>query len=571
MPKKLFQLPTLLVLLCFFIPASLHAQPADLEDQVRAIAAELRCPVCQNLSVADSPSELAQQMRAMVEEQLKAGKSPQEVKAFFVSKYGDWVLLAPPASGFSLLVWILPYVALAGGLIFVFFLLWRWSRRKPTGSTAQADPDLIQRIHKELVADDSWEVDPEAEGPRAPLMRERARLYAALRELEFDYQAGRLSKTDYDELRREYEEQASAVLKDLDAAPPAIREEASPAHRAGGKAKAEPASARAPRRWTFVATSAFLLIFGVTLGILLDRSVRPRGSSEDSITGDFLTGTGGTGGAPLPAVGAGSLQDLLAEGRAAFERQDWPRAIDSFKQVVAMDGDNPEAHAYMGLILAGAGHADAAMLAFNRALSRNPDYPLALWGSGMVLYRQKSEPEAARERFEKLLALLPPGADKDQLRETLLELGQGAAKPSAPPPVPRSGPGAGMAGMQDMTASAPGSVTGTISLAPGLEAGSGNRGVLFIIARAAGSQGGPPLAVKKIERPAFPVSYSLGQENTMIPGTQFRGEVNITARLDRDGNPVTQEAGDLSGAYPGNPVNVDTPKTVDIVLGRGTP
>ena len=50
-----------------FIPAiSLGAQPTELEEQIRIIATELRCPVCQNLSVADSPSELAQQMRAMI-------------------------------------------------------------------------------------------------------------------------------------------------------------------------------------------------------------------------------------------------------------------------------------------------------------------------------------------------------------------------------------------------------------------------------------------------------------------------------------------------------------------------
>src|ERR1051326_745644 len=83
------------------------AQAPDIEQQTHEIAAELRCPVCQNLSVADSPSELAVQMRASIEEQLRQGKSPDEVKQFFVSKYGDWVLLAPPAKGFNLLLWIL--------------------------------------------------------------------------------------------------------------------------------------------------------------------------------------------------------------------------------------------------------------------------------------------------------------------------------------------------------------------------------------------------------------------------------------------------------------------------------
>jgi len=57
------------------------------------IAQELRCVVCQIFSVADSPSEMAQQMRGVVREQLQAGKTPQEVKDFFCLQYGEWVLL----------------------------------------------------------------------------------------------------------------------------------------------------------------------------------------------------------------------------------------------------------------------------------------------------------------------------------------------------------------------------------------------------------------------------------------------------------------------------------------------
>ena len=98
--------------------APLRAATApDLDDQTRAIATELRCVVCQNLSVADSPSEMAQQMRAIVREQLQAGKSPEQIKDFFVSKYGEWVMLKPKTTGISALLWILPYVVLVLGVI----------------------------------------------------------------------------------------------------------------------------------------------------------------------------------------------------------------------------------------------------------------------------------------------------------------------------------------------------------------------------------------------------------------------------------------------------------------------
>jgi cytochrome c-type biogenesis protein CcmH len=86
--------------------------PATIEERSRAISAGLRCPVCQNLSVADSPSRLAGEMRAEVEEQLRAGRTDEEVRAFFVDRYGEWVLLEPR----SLLPFLVPIAAVALGL-----------------------------------------------------------------------------------------------------------------------------------------------------------------------------------------------------------------------------------------------------------------------------------------------------------------------------------------------------------------------------------------------------------------------------------------------------------------------
>src|SRR5881296_4569390 len=99
--------------------AALAQQPATHvgEQAVHDIAAQLRCVVCQNLSVADSPSEMAQQMRGVVRDQLREGKTPQEIKNYFVSNYVEWVLLKPEKSGFSLLVCVVPFVVLIAGLL----------------------------------------------------------------------------------------------------------------------------------------------------------------------------------------------------------------------------------------------------------------------------------------------------------------------------------------------------------------------------------------------------------------------------------------------------------------------
>lgn len=108
------------------LPAAV-ANDSALEAKTAVVAAQLRCPVCQGLSIQDSPSELSQQMRNLVKEQLAAGKSPDEVKAYFVSKYGEWILLEPKAKGFNLLIYLLPVLLVLGGIGAIVFIVHRWT------------------------------------------------------------------------------------------------------------------------------------------------------------------------------------------------------------------------------------------------------------------------------------------------------------------------------------------------------------------------------------------------------------------------------------------------------------
>lgn len=98
-----------------------------LEARTREVAAQLRCPVCQGLSLQDSPSELAQEMRGVVREQLRAGRTPGEVRQYFINRYGEWILMEPQAHGFNWLVYVLPALVLIGGLAVIYVALRRWT------------------------------------------------------------------------------------------------------------------------------------------------------------------------------------------------------------------------------------------------------------------------------------------------------------------------------------------------------------------------------------------------------------------------------------------------------------
>lgn len=131
----------------FAMQATAHTTPAAapydsaLEARVAEVSSILRCPVCQGLSIQDSPSELSLQMKDVVRQQLREGKSPEEVKAYFVSKYGEWILLQPKASGMNLLVYIAPLLLLLAGGVVIWFAVRKWSAGPAAASEVSVDEE----------------------------------------------------------------------------------------------------------------------------------------------------------------------------------------------------------------------------------------------------------------------------------------------------------------------------------------------------------------------------------------------------------------------------------------------
>src|SRR5690349_11814961 len=82
--------------------------PKSAAGRAEAIASDLRCPVCQGLSIADSHSETADAIKEDIRRRVDAGESDAAIKQHYIDSYGEWILLKPKASGVGALVWILP-------------------------------------------------------------------------------------------------------------------------------------------------------------------------------------------------------------------------------------------------------------------------------------------------------------------------------------------------------------------------------------------------------------------------------------------------------------------------------
>jgi len=123
--------------------------PPSADEQAAQLAAELRCPDCQALSVAESRTAAADAIRGEIAEQLAAGRSPDEVRDHFVARYGQWILLQPADP----LIWLLPVAALMlGAAAFGWWLRGSLRGRATAGVEGAASDEERRRVRDELEA-----------------------------------------------------------------------------------------------------------------------------------------------------------------------------------------------------------------------------------------------------------------------------------------------------------------------------------------------------------------------------------------------------------------------------------
>jgi cytochrome c-type biogenesis protein CcmH len=132
------------------VPTLVLAQSTD--DDVRRVARQLQCPVCEGQNVADSNSGLARDMRGVIKAKLQAGEPDQQILDGFVQGYGEAILIDPPKQGASLAVWVVPLVAVAGGLVALGPLLRGWAKRgrdaQPAATASPTDAAVLEDFRR---------------------------------------------------------------------------------------------------------------------------------------------------------------------------------------------------------------------------------------------------------------------------------------------------------------------------------------------------------------------------------------------------------------------------------------
>ena len=144
---------SLLALFLCLLPAAAFAKEAEpladdpvLEKRVMALAENLRCLVCRNETIASSQAPLAQDLRGQIREQMRAGRSDQEILAFMTERYSDYVLFRPPVKATTYLLWFGPFVLLGAGVVVQYLYLKRRRERLKEKPLSEAERKRVEAL-----------------------------------------------------------------------------------------------------------------------------------------------------------------------------------------------------------------------------------------------------------------------------------------------------------------------------------------------------------------------------------------------------------------------------------------
>lgn len=259
---------------------------------------------------------------------------------------------------------------------------------------------------------------------REPLLERKRAVLRALREIEFEHEAGHIGDDDYADLRARYEGEAGEILTELDRLGPA----------ATPRPTGPPEPIAMSRGWRHPAAvgagAVALLAFGIALGAGVVRYTTPESGPAAPVAGSRplappLEGAGG----PMPRASGGSgqalnpqyLQGMLQAARASLFAGRYSEAIAAYQAVLKRDPRNIDALTHLGLIVAVGGHADQALETIDRALALDPNYPPALLYRGQILLESKRDAQGAVASWEKFVAVAPPGEDRDRVAKMIEE------------------------------------------------------------------------------------------------------------------------------------------------------
>jgi hypothetical protein len=411
---------------------------------------------------------------------------------------------------------------------------------------------------------------------RDELERQKDALYGLLREHNAAQTA--TSGPEWVAERGRLELEAARVLRDLDAIGEPAPAPVAPTATGWG--------ARNPKLVGFVwGGGAMLFLAGLAFTLQEFAAPRPEGGT--------MTGNNTPGGSGAPEAGAPALSaaqeaelarlklavdaapaDIAARNLFGHALLHAGKLMDAYQQaeaVVALHAEDPEARTHQAIVLIAIGDAGTAATALDKVLAGAPDFAEALAYRG-ALYFQAGQSAQAITFLERAVAADPTLMASVSPLIDAAKSGAGPVASTGPSASASSTSAAGSASGANAGTDASGppkDVTGTITLDASVAGKAKPGDTLFLSARAPGVTGGPPTWVKRVPVQSFPWSFTLGPNDAMIKGMPTPEQVVITARIDRDGDPVTKSPDDLLGVSA--PLKPGTTGVTITLAAAGTP